>query len=82
MLIRHSSISDSELRAKIRDHSIQCGGNVNLKIYGTLACKSGKRMKRGNRVFFENETEAIEHGYRPCGNCMNDQYKEWISLNK
>jgi methylphosphotriester-DNA--protein-cysteine methyltransferase len=27
-------------------------------------------MKKENRVFFEDEAEAINHGFRPCGNCM------------
>ena len=37
-------------------------------------------MKKENRVFFVSEQEAIEQGYRPCGNCMNYEYKKWISL--
>ena len=60
--------------------SIQFGGNKNLKIYGTLNCPSGKRMKRENRVFFQTEKDAQNEGYRPCGHCMKDKYQEWISL--
>lgn len=52
-------------------------GNRHLKIYGTLHCKSGKRMKKENRVFFQSEKEAMEAGYRPCGHCMNSAYKKW-----
>ena len=81
-MIQHSEISDKDLRHKIKSFHLQFGGNRRLKIYGTLSCASGKRMKRENRVFFTSETQAIEKGYRPCGNCMKDKYKEWISLIK
>ena len=81
-MIRHSEISDKDLRHKIESLHLQFGGNRRLKIYGTLSCASGKRMKRENRVFFTSETQAIEKGYRPCGNCMKDKYKEWTSLIK
>ena len=52
-------------------------GNLSLKIYGTLSCKSGKRMKKENRVFFKNEAEAIELGFRPCGHCLRAEYVRW-----
>lgn len=81
-MIKHSDISDTKLREKIRDHSIQYGGNSKLRIYGTLGCQSGKRMKRENRVFFASERDAIDHGYRPCGHCKREAYKKWISLNR
>ncbi|MGN6478422.1 MAG: Ada metal-binding domain-containing protein [Flavipsychrobacter sp.] len=50
---------------------------MRLKIYGSLSCSSGKRMKRSNRIFFVSEAEAIENGYRPCGHCMKNEYKNW-----
>ncbi|HEY1202931.1 MAG TPA: Ada metal-binding domain-containing protein [Niastella sp.] len=53
------------------------GGYSHGKIYGTLSCASGKRMKAENRVFFQNEAEAIAAGYRPCGHCMRKKYLEW-----
>ena len=81
-MIKHSEISDAALRTKIHDLSVQFGGNSRLKIYGTLDCKSGKRMKRENRVFFEDENNAVKNGYRPCGHCMKEAYQEWISLNR
>lgn len=81
-MIRHSDISDQSLKQQIKSRLIRFGGNTNLKIYGTLDCQSGKRMKRENRVFFDSEDEAIKNGYRPCGHCMKGAYKEWISLNK
>lgn len=81
-MIRHSDIDDLRLRQQIKSRSIKFGGNARLRIYGSLECKSGKRIKRENRVFFESEAEALEKGYRPCGNCMKEAYKEWISLNK
>lgn len=69
-MIKHLDINDSDLKSKIRRKTIKFGGNNKLKIYGTLQCKSGKRMKRENRVFFASENEAIENRFRPCGHCM------------
>jgi methylphosphotriester-DNA--protein-cysteine methyltransferase len=76
-MIRHSEINPLDLRRKIRQRHILFAGNANLKIYGNLGCKSGKRMKKQNRVFFGSEKEALEHGYRPCGNCLKTKYKNW-----
>lgn len=59
---------------------IQFAGNSRLKIYGTLNCSSGKRMKIANRVFFISETEALNLSYRPCGHCLKVEYKKWIYL--
>lgn len=61
----------------IRSGDISLGGYMKGRIYGTLRCSSGKRMKLENRVFFKNEQEAIAWGYRPCGNCMPEKYKIW-----
>lgn len=76
-MIQHSEISDSDLRSKIKLQEIFFGGNKKLKIYGLLNCKSGKRLKRENRVFFSTENEAIENGFQPCGHCMKTKYKNW-----
>jgi methylphosphotriester-DNA--protein-cysteine methyltransferase len=76
-MIRHQDISDSILRKQIRQKAIGFGGNRKLKIYGLLQCKSGKRMKRTNQVFFSSEKEAKDNGYRPCGNCMRETYIKW-----
>lgn len=76
-MIKHLNISDSNLRAKIKTKKVLLGGNKNLKIYGKLSCKSGKRLKRENRVFFSKEIEALKRNFRPCGHCMNIAYKEW-----
>ena len=59
------------------------GGNGKDKLYGRLDCSSAVRaVKAGDhykkyRVFFENEETAVACGYRPCGNCMRAEYKEW-----
>jgi len=76
-MIRHNDISNEEVRAKIKAKKIHFAGNSNLKIYGILSCKSGKRMKTKNRVFFSSEATAIKNGYRPCGHCMRTAYKKW-----
>ncbi len=76
-MILHSELSKNALYQEIKTQKIIFGGNKNLKIYGTLHCKSGKRMKRENRVFFASEKDALQNGYRPCGHCMRDAYKKW-----
>jgi hypothetical protein len=59
------------------------GGNARMKIYGRLDCASANRAVAGgntyqkHRVFFADEATAIAAGYRPCGNCMPQQYKIW-----
>jgi methylphosphotriester-DNA--protein-cysteine methyltransferase len=84
-MIRHPDFENNErgkrkLRQLIRKREIVFAGNSFLKIYGTLQCKSGKRMLRKNRVFFSSEKEAIENGYRPCGHCLHDKYAEWKKI--
>ncbi len=81
-MIRHSEIDNRTLQSKIKQQSLKFAGNRNLKIYGTLSCKSGNRMKKDNRVFFASEAEAISLGFRPCGHCMREKYQQWISLKK
>ncbi|WP_214071504.1 Ada metal-binding domain-containing protein [Mucilaginibacter sp. dw_454] len=69
------------LQLLIIKDEITLGGNKKLKIYGELTCNAGKRMKTVNRVFFADEQEAINAGYRPCGICMRDMYKLWKQNN-
>lgn len=76
-MITHIEITDKELWSKIKHKKICLGGNRKLKIYGTLSCASGKRLKRENRVFFNSEKEALKNGYRPCGHCMKGHYQKW-----
>jgi len=52
-----------------------------MKIYGTLHCRSGKRMKAKNRVFFSSVEEALRMGYRPCGHCRKYEYRLWLERN-
>jgi methylphosphotriester-DNA--protein-cysteine methyltransferase len=70
-----------QLKKLLDSDIIKLAGNRKLKIYGTLNCSSGKRIKTENRVFFESETEAIATGYRPCGHCMKEAYQKWKALN-
>ena len=81
-MIKHTDFKNNEkgklkLRQLINKGKIILGGNMSLKIYGTLQCKSGKRMKRENRIFFSSEEEAITEGYRPCAHCMREKYLKW-----
>jgi len=77
-MIRHKELNHS-LFSLIRKEQVKFAGNTKLKIYGTLSCYSGKRMKKENRVFFESEAEAISSGFRPCGNCMKKAKQNFIS---
>jgi len=80
-MIHHSDFNNDPGRTKllrlIRQKKILFGGNESLKIFGLLSCKSGKRMKTSNRVFFKSVEEANLLGYRPCGHCMHQEYIEW-----
>lgn len=85
-MLRHSDFDNDQSGTKklhhfIRKRNIVLGGNMHLKIYGLLQCKSGKRMKRKNRVFFYSEAEVINAGYRPCAHCMRTKYNEWKNDN-
>jgi methylphosphotriester-DNA--protein-cysteine methyltransferase len=76
-MIEHIDIVNKELHQKIKRKEIVYGWNRKLKIYGTLHCKSGKRIKKENRVFFKTVTQAKKQGYRPCGHCLRADYKIW-----
>jgi methylphosphotriester-DNA--protein-cysteine methyltransferase len=69
------------LQSLLIKEGITLGGNKKLKIYGKLTCGAGKRMKPVNRVFFANQQDAVQAGYRPCGICMPDEYKLWKQNN-
>jgi hypothetical protein len=79
MLI-HQQLTKQDLSRHLKSGAITLAGNGRLKIYGLLTCSSGKRMKKENRVFFKNETEAIQLGFRPCGHCLPDHYQNWKNL--
>ncbi|MGV3623311.1 MAG: Ada metal-binding domain-containing protein [Archangium sp.] len=59
------------------------GGNKRGRIYGRLDCPSALRaVAEGDtyakfRVFFADEATAIAAGYRPCANCLREEYDEW-----
>lgn len=80
-MLLHQHLAKQELSQHLRKGTISLAGNGRLKIYGLLTCTTGKRMKKENRVFFKNETEAIQLGFRPCGHCIPDQYQEWRLLS-
>jgi methylphosphotriester-DNA--protein-cysteine methyltransferase len=61
----------------LRQQKIKWAGHRKLKIYGTLHCRSGKRMKPSNRVFFASEQDAQLAGFRPCAHCLRPQYLAW-----
>ena len=58
------------------------GGHRRNKIYGRLDCPGALRwIAKGHYVkqwvFFADEATAIAAGFRPCANCMPDEYREW-----
>ena len=60
------------------------GGNSKLKIYGRLDCPTALSTIRRypgsyekHRVFFPDERTALAAGYRPCGNCLREKYREY-----
>jgi metal binding Ada-like protein len=58
------------------------GGHRRSRIYGRLDCPSALRaIKSGgyvrHRVFFADEATAIAAGYRPCGSCLPEKYRNW-----
>lgn len=76
-MTRHSVIGSKELWYQLRHKTICFAGNERLKIYGTLQCRSGKRMNTANRIFFSTEAEAVQAGYRPCAHCLYKKYQYW-----
>ncbi|MEQ9164958.1 MAG: Ada metal-binding domain-containing protein [Fulvivirga sp.] len=76
-MIDHKTMEGYALLLAIKRGIISYAGNSKLKIYGRLNCKSGKRMKAKNRVFFKDRDEALNFGYRPCGHCLKEEYKNW-----
>lgn len=60
------------------------GGNSKMKIYGRLDCPSANSTIRRfpgqyekHRVFFADERTALAAGYRPCGNCLRQKYRDY-----
>lgn len=82
-MITHLELGDTAFKRSRRlkdltdNGEVQFAGNKKLKIYGTLNCSSGKKMKVDNRVFFKSTEEAINNDYRPCGHCMQTEYLQW-----
>lgn len=63
------------------------GGYRRGRIYGRLDCGSALRaIAKGGyvtqRVFFADEATAIAAGYRPCGSCLREEYREWKAQRK
>ena len=82
-MVRHIDLGETAADRKkylssfIRKGEITLGGYQKAKIYGRLGCLSGKRMKVEHRVFFKDETDAINNGYRPWRHCMRETYLQW-----
>jgi methylphosphotriester-DNA--protein-cysteine methyltransferase len=87
-MIAHEALGNTpfkrsrQLKMLLDNNEISMAGNTKLKIYGLLACASGKKMKMQNRVFFVSAAEATKMGYRPCGHCMRKEYTVWKTALK
>lgn len=62
------------------------GGHRGTKIYGRLDCGGALSwIARGkyvtHRVFFADEATAIATGFRPCGGCLREKYREWRKVS-
>ena len=60
------------------------GGHRRSKVYGRLDCPGALRwIAKGHyvkhRVFFADEATAVASGFRPCANCLPDQFSSWSS---
>lgn len=44
-------------------------GNKNSKKYHLSTCDGANSMSDKNKVYFDNEQEALDNGYTPCQNC-------------
>lgn len=61
------------------------GGNRSTKVYGRMDCPAALRALSldsrdvyiKNRVFFPDEATALAAGFRPCGTCLRERYKQW-----
>lgn len=39
-------------------------------------------MKPEHRVFFLDSQEAMQLGYRPCGHCLKQEYRQWKAIQE
>ena len=76
-MIAHADLSQGQMLGMIKRGEITYGGSRTMKTYGLLRCKAGKRGLKKNRVFFRDEAEARNAGYRPCGCCQWTKYSAW-----
>jgi methylphosphotriester-DNA--protein-cysteine methyltransferase len=81
-MLAHEKITKNELISLLKGKKIALAGNNKLKIYGELNCRSGKRMKKSNRVFFADQKQATDLGFRPCAHCMKTNYTFWKERKK
>ena len=51
-VLNHPQLTDAQLFTHLRSGRITIAGNGKTRIYGTLRCAHGRRLRRANRVFF------------------------------
>jgi hypothetical protein len=77
---------DPDGRERPSDRPGTLGGHRRSRIYGRLDCPSALRaLARGgyrtHRVFFADETTAVQAGYRPCAVCLPEAHRDWKADN-
>ncbi len=79
----HNRLTKQQLHKLIQNKQITLAGWSKGKIYGLLSCASGRhKIHRDNRVFFKDEAQAQQAGYRPCFYCMRQAYNDWKAQQK
>ena len=81
-LVGHYTLIGRDGRPYASEVKGQLGGNRRTKVYGTMDCPVAlSLLRRGfepkHRMFFLDEETAIAAGFRPCGACMRERYREW-----
>lgn len=63
----------------------ELGGNRETRVYGMMNCSAALKALSldtrdhyiKNRVFFKDEATALAAGFRPCGRCLREKYKQY-----
>lgn len=74
----NASVSTRWLAVSRRDHTANSSffyGAISTRIFCRPTCP-GRLARRSNVVFFDDQTQAVDSGYRPCKRCQpcNDEW--------
>ena len=60
--------NNEQTNVATQETTLQYIGNKNSKVFHISSCKTLPKEK--NRVYLDSRQEAVEAGFRPCGNCQ------------